>query len=1057
MYPAIEKSKSSSVNKKRKGSLLDGEKAAAEKLGDKTDRISHFPTDHYTSSNPASNHKRLYWLNYQSASPKEVGGSLTQRGKPVNALKNFRETFYNTGAYFNPVSLFPQTPMLQVQKEYVNTEKSQITNESLLREQNNKTFEGSSLKLNLKDDWVPFKRQSELLKELEPLTEFRGFEERAKFASDFALFAEGLDKLIKENGPPTLDRKTQPKPREAGQKLCSLLMSLFKAICTDERTAAEQNSLTNRSAAALERSRLPNPKEKLRQRLEELRQENNILYTEVTKLKLLVGEFSDKERILEHSELQISQLVAENSALKQSYKQLKERKEENDFKRDGYLQSFADTIAVLRTERQKLLQKLEAFAQEIESLKVENQFMIKQQEKKYVVLAKEQDKSMMMAEDLSERMRQVFELRQFISEIKVNIGLLETNRDKYNMRVLLQDKNLSKNAEDIAKCLESFNAVFQKELFTYSISTGADKDPLLGNSFALFKALLQVQTSVSLGLDGRNSLRFTAFDGFKVEKEQIDRFAMEFLNYRIIAPNIFNLVQAEVRSYPYSVHELFSTRFRVMPVLQYVRVILDSYYTELLSLEETRHAKEFGHFVYMWFEYFDIDPATHKVCKTLRDPEQASTLRLEFLIQLSSPVFLKLWDSYFFIEALCNHFSRDELAYYLYLRFYVFQGTQQHSTGVAFDYRTKVSIKTLKKSLQELDDPESNGTNVIFQCISESRDASASGQEKSDDSPEALKIDLNLVLRVYLEVYICKKATRIKACFDGLEAYRSAFEKHSSTFSFNNFRRIVSSNFPSSNSSDIVQFYSRIANFTHGGAYSLKSFFIAGQEICFFSLPSFFKPLYKFDHVKAINLNPVSLDYRVERSLLLNTRLLRAKVPGLELIEDYYQMQQKSQELLLQFIAHTSHEEVVGQRSKLTGILEQLGSVTLTEAYQRSMYGIFYPTKPSQYHIGPMSNSVCKLKNLERRIIGAHIDTKSARFSSTAAEFQYFKSLLLDYDFGSKMLDEIESNITANQQMQTVGAKRLQRFFKMRLGSFYRMIVELIKLNRVAHNIDLRL
>ncbi len=1052
MYPAIEKAKSSSVSKKRKASLFDGEKAA----GEKTDRVSHFPTDHYTSST-ASNHKRLFWLNYQTASPKDTVGSLTQRGHPTNALKNFKESFYNTGAYFNPVSVFPGNPHLRLQKEHLATEHSQVTNQSLLAEQNNKTFEASLLKLNLKDDWVPFKRQSELLRELQPLVDFRGFEDRGKLASDYNLFCEGLEKLIKENGPPTLERKSHPKPKDAGQKLCSLVMSLFKAMSTEERVASNPSLSAFRKTVAQEKPKQPNQKEKLRLRLEEMRVENNVLYTELTKLKLLVGEFSNKELNLEQSEKQISQLMAENASLKQSYKQLKERKEENDFKRDGYLQSFADTIAVLRSERQKLLQKIEAFAREIESLKVENQFMIKQQEKKYVVLAKEQDKNMMLVEDLSERMRQVFELRQFISEIKLNIGLLETNRDKYNMRILLQDKNLSKNAEDVSKCLETFNAMFQKELFTYSVSTGADKDPLLGNSFALFKALLQVQTSVSLGLDKHDSLRFTAFDGFKVEKEQIDRFAMEFLNYRLIAPNIFNLVQAEVRSYPYSIHELFSTRFRAMPVLQYVRAILDSYYAELLALDEPRQAKDFGHFVYLWFEYFDVDQATHKVCKTLRDPEQAAILRLEFLVQLSSPVFLKLWDSYFFIEALCNHFSKDELAYYLYLRFYLFQGTQQFSRGISFDYRIKFHTHSLKQSMQELEDPESNGTNTIFQCISESREASSGNLEKSEDSPEAHRIDVHLVLRVYLEVYICKKATRIKACFDGLEAYRSAFEKHSSSFSFNNFRRIVTSNFPSSNSSDVIQFYSRIANFTHGGAYSLKSFFIAGQEICFFSLPGFFKPLYKFDHIKAIHLNPDSLDYRVERSLLLNTRLLRAKVPGLEQVQDYYQMQQKSQELLVQFIAHTSHEEVASQRARVAGLLEQLGSVSLIEAYQRSMYAIFYPTKPSQYHLGPMTNSLGKLKNLERRVVGVHIDTKTARFSSTAAEFQYFRSLLLDYDFGAKMAEEIQSNITANQQMQAVGARRLQRFFKARLGSFYRMIVELIKLNRVAHNIDLRL
>ena len=1060
--------------KKKPIAMFEAESTIRERSLEKTDRISFYPSN--LTPNPIRNTKRMYWMNQPGGK-----GSQSQRDKLTSTIINFKDSIYKSGQYNGVVSFLPNhftSPRSIIGREpnQNSIDKSQFTlnNESIIAKDTDKQLKSKyseipPLKLSLKEE-LSLPGDSKLLaffSGLEPVVQYSGFEDRdCRFRHQYASFKIEMEKLIKMFHSEK-EKKVSMKCKEAGKKLSNILITFFNSIQSENKNKSHLDfSICKKSEpSALEGIQLEKMKEKTKIKMIDMRRENNMLYTEVSKLKAVLGDITETEKNLIEYEDQINELSKMNQELKSRLELLQEQKSDMEFRLKDKLLLFAEKIDKLKQEKKLLIEKAESLMKEKEALKVQNDYFISLQDNKQTVVIKEIERQMMLNEELSERTRQVFELRHFIKEMKTNIGVLHKNRDQYNMRVVLQDKNLTQNAEDINKCLDSISGIAKNGIFTYTVSPGAEKDPYAGNSFEMFKALLQSQTSISLGLDSNKSLKFTALDGFLLEKVNLDKSSMEFMNYRMISPNIFSLVKGEVNKYPFSIEDLFTIKFRVLPVLHLVRAILDSYYCELLAHEEVKHVQEFGHFVYMWFEYFDLDPDAFSVCKTRKDPEQISNFRLEFLVQLSSPVFLKLWDSYFFIEALCNHFSRDEIAYYLYLRFYLFQGTQQNSLGVSFRHRVKFEVRDLKYAfeiLEEKDEEKMSGT--IFESVirhSSTKSSlneggmkdSAGDEEQSDEG----SIDIYLILRVYLEVYLCKKAARIKACYDTLEMYRKNFEKHSTSYSFPNFKKIVVSHYPHANHSGIVQLFSRIANFSQGGYYNLKSFFIAGQESCFFSLPGLFKSLYKYDFVRRMENKRACLDYRIEKKLHPNQRRLVAIVPGLESVTDQTILQEKAQEKLLSIISQTNVEEISEMRTLLSSKVDCLGSVYLMESYHTSLYSIYYPWKPSQNRLGPLTHTILKLKNVERVIAGIDISISMSRYSSSSGEFDYVKTNLFDYEFARKTQKEIEINKEIYHQTRSKATSTIQRCFKVKLSGFYKMIVELIKLNRVAQNLNLKL
>ena len=124
------------------------------------------------------------------------------------------------------------------------------------------------------------------------------------------------------------------------------------------------------------------------------------------------------------------------------------------------------------------------------------------------------------------------------------------------------------------------------------------------------------------------------------------------------------------------IEEVFTKRFNIFKVLELIRAIYDSYYVELLSHSKLETCPEFGPFVYLWFDRFEINPEANTVVECKAEPLITSRRRAEFAIQVTSPYFQKLWDSYIFTEFLSGRYTRDEILYFLNNRRTILMGTQ---------------------------------------------------------------------------------------------------------------------------------------------------------------------------------------------------------------------------------------------------------------------------------------------------------------------------------------------------------------------------------------------
>lgn len=1009
--------------------------------------------------------KKLFWIDNNQT--KTLYGTARQNESKNSSsmLSKYKHAVYDNTFFFGnnqiPAAVKVKNEKLEnsshrsrVELPSVSLERMSILgNESLAKE---RSFMESSLP-QANRSVVIGSRINDIISCLLPLSTIGG---RSKIAERFRKNIIRLNRdCTNENGV----YKESISLKSLGKRLYTIFNEILTYYANTEPNPSLQNptdsSTLNTSSnhdAAL--SQLSNIKRQHRQdiqvKFESLEMLNNELFNELQQKQLLLEDVAMLDRKNKINDQTIEQLRSQIDAMNRDMIDFRKAKQLTDSKAMAHFNKITKAIDKLTDRNDRLQDTVAHRDKEIDVLRKRIVVLEKSDRAEIMLQEKFNERQTMMQEDINGRKDQVFELRGYIHHLKQSVGALVDNRKKSEAYYRSRNSTDNERVEKLNMYLERFYEVIKGNFFTYSISLHPDKDPVAGNYVHTFKDLINNHLGLpSQSLSSRSPLTFTAFDRFLIDKLKFDRKSMEFINCRKAIPNIFSLVRSELKySKLENPDDLFGKRFNVLRVLEVLRGIMDSYYAELLSLEDWKNARSFSQFVYLWFEYFGIDTLTKQIIKTYQGPEDCSTRRLEFLIQLSSPIFLKLWDSFFFIEAICGNFNTDEITYYLYLRYYLLHGQQSEISGIAFEYRILASRDTMRDSLRLVDDSSSPMCDEIFNAIAGLTPLTVT--QTSD-------VDMHLVLRVFLEVYVCKKACRVKSMFDSMMIYKQQFYSHDRHLTFAVFKKVVQLHYEGMTTSECLKFYSQVVSFAQGLNINLKAFYMGGQDVCSFTMPGMFRALFKIDYLKQVWANLACLDQRFENKYI-NTKTNKT------LLEKQLINHNTDAKISLQSLQKLAHDDFI---DKLTDKIdektiqvrqaklreaESLGSMHLIDCYQKQIYLLNNPKKLTDGgFIGNFSHCLQKTKNLERNISAVAINIRMTKFASTGHEHMLIDGLLKDFDHSDDILTEINKTKCHLDRWKSSKIRMIQKFAKVKLNSFYKMVVELIKVNKTANNVPL--
>lgn len=828
---------------------------------------------------------------------------------------------------------------------------------------------------------------------------------------------------------------------------------LLRSDTQRQTDASVYNSMTHLEtfSSLLEPKR--QQKENLQVKLESLEQSNNELHNELIQKQLLLADVAKQDRQRDLSETIIADLKSRIDVLIQSLADFKREKEETDSKARSHFNKMAKAIDKLTDQNAKLQEMVDHRDHEIRLLRTRITLLEKGDRAELMVKEKFTEQQLMLQEDIEGRKGQVIELRNYIHQLKQSIGSLVDNRKQSKSYYMKVNSTDNQKVDKLNSYLERFYELIKGNFFTYTISMSSDKDPVSGNNVHTFKEMISAQMSIPIHkLSSRTPLNFTALDRFLVDRLSFNRKTMEFVNCRKVAPNIFSLVRAELKDCKLeNPDDLFGTKFNVLRVLEIIRGIFDSYYAELLALDDWRNARSFSQFVYLWFDYFDVDTLNKKIIRTYQEPEDCSVRRLEFLIQVSSPIFLKLWDSFFFIEGMCGNFNTDEVMYYLYLRYYLLHGQHAEVSGLSFEYRVLGNMDIMKRCLKTIDDQNNPMCEEIFSTISGLIPLTAKS---------TTEVDIHLVLRVFLEVYVCKKACKVKSLFDNMMNYKQQFFSQDRHLTFPLFKKVVQLHYEGMTASECLKFYSQVVSFAQGLNIDLKSFYIGGQDVCAFTLSSMFKAVFKIDYLKQVWATPDCFDGRFENKFIntkTNKRLLEKQIINHETLkgDSVEHLQKLAHDDYIQKMTEGIEEKTVQARQERLKDAESLGSMHLIDTYQKHLYLLNNPKRATTGgFIGNFSHSLQKMKMIERNIAAVGINIRMSKFASSGHEHLFIEGLLRDQDHFKEIQAEI-TKVRCNLDMwRSSKTRMLQKFTRVKLNSFYKMVIELIKINKSANNDD---
>lgn len=364
-------------------------------------------------------------------------------------------------------------------------------------------------------------------------------------------------------------------------------------------------------------------------------------------------------------------------------------------KKDVFYSKFLHLISEIKEKQEKDSKHIKNSEKTIKQLTHDLTFYKKESSHFIKNMNRWRERAMMLLEDKEGQMRRIEDLEMLILKLHEKMGGLNfSNTDAENEKdISVQD--LLRNG------LQEIDTMLKEETLCYRFCYIGKKDNIAFNSIDKLAEYANLAYRVKMTTFAGNEVESELVPNWIIRETNLKEFDLTFTLNRKMQPSVVHLVHLKaLKKSKEELRQLFSEQFSIFKILGVIRALFDSYWIELQT-NPFETCLPFGQFVYVWFHRFSFDFKQKRIVKNDLTTLEIESSLIKFLIQLTSPLFKKLWDSSLFLEFLCGKYSKDEIFYYLYLRFSLRGGREVEIGDVSTELYTYLDFDELKLILSK--------------------------------------------------------------------------------------------------------------------------------------------------------------------------------------------------------------------------------------------------------------------------------------------------------------------------------------------------------------------
>ena len=436
-----------------------------------------------------------------------------------------------------------------------------------------------------------------------------------------------------------------------------------------------------------------------------------------------------------------------------------------------------------------------------------------------------------------------------------------------------------------------------------------------------------------------------------------------------------------------------------------IRAIFDSKYNETLYAEDYKSITRFADFLYSWMGKFIVDVHTRKIrTADIKDPDP-DILRCEMIALLQSPISVRLWECIMFKEFMDEYHTRDELVYFLKCRNLLFRGSQLSDPSATFTYIYYVKLERTDQVIEQL-----YGAKHSREAVNLMK---TKFKERAKVKNQIPFVDSAFFLRVLLEEYKKEKADRFAIYKKTWAEDPDVITSHSNgkmNIPFETFKNLCDITFPEVSDLDKAELYRRLYMFSLGSVDIDHMLTLFNEENLFTKVMKFPNLDEKFVQ-KGPGVNPATSQKQLENIY--------------ELVVEQYNKMDDEMDFLLYGLAQLGVERFITEYNEFKKRVKSHFRIEVRGSQGRDIHLCLMNFASLLYRLSHIYSSSHAPKN-ELEVQNQIIDIFT-NISDTLS--------------GSNLLeDEERRDFELNLK-----AKKLQKFFKSKLSSWYKLMNFIIK------------
>jgi hypothetical protein len=628
------------------------------------------------------------------------------------------------------------------------------------------------------------------------------------------------------------------------------------------------------------------------------------------------------------------------------------------------------------------------------------------------------DRYLMCREDLENMTHKSLKLKEDIKKIENGIVGIIFNREQREAKNQGMQTSIMTRSEMIKDYVKRHENLLRDNIYSYNIIKNSAYDELPFNKFqhVIDYVASQVKIEHKTQFKSIKPKKTDIIQNVILEKTKLNKKDIDFADYKMAGPTFAHLVKQDLFLLSmHDIEEAFSNNLKLMMVIETIRAVFDSYFIELQSHDKLDTCLDFGSFVYLWLEKFDINEVTKEMVASPAEHDKLRRRRSEFAVKLTSPVFQKLWDSYIFNEFLSDKFSKDDILFYLNCRSAFMLGLERETRGTSFDTRQLVPISHVLHGLSLLlhaETPQDLEQCLVYQLV----------QSVPRTSKKQVEyVDVYQVLRICLEEYRYMKISKFITFYELLDAATKKNDASNKTTSFATFHTCISKFYSSVTMSESLALFRKSINVGRG-ELNMEAVWTAGEESGCFAFVERFGVYSKKDLVSRHKADPRGKLCHIEKVLgedYDSIQKILDEYPKLTNYEDAEPHQYVHG--VMRKLMHTSvNDQNSDYQMKILKWANSLGCLHYSERYEQQLVS-FHEKFPKSYHYTMnLANYLSKCKQFETRIVQAKESSLYAIYSGVAYEFGRVKELLISK---TKDVEWLEGTLKQKRHHRPVKAR----------------------------------